>query len=256
MMALWGAAEGHPSVHLVVIFTLGVFVMRSAGCVINDWADRDVDGHVARTKDRPLASGRLHARDALIIFVVLLIVAFGLVCMTNALTMQWSVGALVLAAIYPFMKRYTHYPQVVLGAAFAWGIPMAYAAQANAVTANAWWLFSAMVTWTIAYDTAYAMADKEDDLKIGVKSTAIAFGRADKMMVAIFQAIAMLLFAFWGYRSGLGKFYAAGMFVAILLSGYQLWLIRHRDRTLCLKAFLNNQWVGLVLFAGMVLDFN
>lgn len=255
LMALWGAAGGCPSVRLMVIYTLGVFVMRSAGCAINDWADRDIDGHVERTKHRPLASKSIHPNNALIAFMALLVMAFLLVSMTNVSTMLWSIGALILASTYPFMKRYTHYPQAVLGAAFAWGIPMAYASTLNAVPFEAWVLFSAMFMWTMAFDTAYAMADKIDDLKVGVKSTAIAFGQWDKVMVAVFQTAALFLFAVWGYFSNLGFYYGIGLLLAVILSMYQLWLIRDRDRANCLKAFLNNQWIGLSLFAGMALDY-
>lgn len=255
LMALWGASRGKPSGFLIVVFTLGVIVMRSAGCVINDWADRHVDGHVKRTRERPLVSGKVQEKEALWLFSGLILFAFLLVCMLNLMTLKLSVIALALAATYPFMKRYTHFPQVVLGAAFGWGIPMAYAAQSESVPLEAWILFSAMLLWTVAFDTIYAMVDKDDDLKIGVKSTAIGFGKFDKFAVASLQGGALVLFGLWGVSTGLGMFYATGWLTAFALSIYQQWRIQSRDPATCFKAFLNNQWIGLALFIGMWLDF-
>lgn len=255
LMALWGAGQGRPSLHLIVVFTLGVIVMRSAGCVINDLADIKIDGHVQRTRERPLVTGRVHKQDALMLFSGLIALAFLLVCATNGLTMRLSVVALMLASVYPFMKRYTHFPQVVLGAAYAWGIPMAYAAQTNTVPIAAGVLFGAMVLWTVAFDTVYAMVDKEDDLKIGVKSTAIGFGKWDTLAVASLQAAALALFALWGMLTGLGILYALGWLFAVAVSVYQQYLIQDRSPTACFKAFLNNQWIGFALFVGMWLDF-
>lgn len=254
LMALWGASHGKPSLDLIIIFTLGVIVMRSAGCVINDYADQNIDGHVSRTRDRPLVTGQVHKREALCLFGGLIMLAFLLVCATNSMTLKLSIVALLLACCYPFMKRYTHFPQVVLGAAYGWGIPMAYAAQTETVPLTAWILYAAMLLWTVAFDTVYAMVDKEDDLKIGVKSTAIGFGRLDKLAVASLQAGSLTLFAIWGVATGLGKFYALGWLVAFALSVYQQYLIQDREPSACFKAFLNNQWVGLALFMGQTLS--
>lgn len=253
LLALWGASEGQPSWSLVIIFSVGVVVMRSAGCVINDWADRDFDGFVARTKERPMATKKVTSKAAWGLFVGLLFIALLLVSMTNRLTMMLSVGGLVLASAYPFMKRYTHFPQVVLGAAYAWGIPMAYAAQSNEVPFAAYWLYAATLLWTVAFDTIYAIVDKEDDLKIGVKSSAIAFGRYDKLAIGILQVASIACFAIWGTLSGLSFYFAIGCIMASGLFLYQHYLIRERLPERCFKAFLNNQWVGLALFLGAVL---
>lgn len=254
-LALWGASKGVPSIKNIVVFTLGVIVMRSAGCVINDWADRRVDGDVRRTCHRPLVAGQVSEKEALRLFVLLLIVAFILVCFLNPLTIMLSSVAVLLATIYPFMKRYTHFPQTVLGAAFAWGVPMAYVAEINTLPFSAMILFFATVCWTMAFDTIYAMVDREDDLKIGIKSTAIAFGQYDTVAIGLLQFSALLLFAYWGVLSELGIFYFIGFGMACGLSFYQQWLIRLREPQACFRAFLNSHWIGATLFIGMSLDF-
>jgi 4-hydroxybenzoate polyprenyltransferase len=211
---------------------------------------------VARTRTRPLAAGRVSAREALALFVLLCLGAFALVLTLNALTIALSVAGAALAASYPFMKRYTHLPQFYLGMAFGWGIPMAFAAQTGAVPALAWVLFAANVCWAVAYDTAYAMVDRDDDRRIGVKSTAILFGRADRLMIGIFHGGTLALLLVAGFMSGRGFGYHAGVAVAAGLALYQQWLIRHREREACFRAFLNNNWFGLAVFAGLVVDYH
>jgi 4-hydroxybenzoate polyprenyltransferase len=255
LWALWFAGAGVPRLHVLVVFLCGVILMRSAGCVINDYADRGFDQHVARTRARPLAAGRVRAREALWLFVALSLAAFALVLTLNALTIQLSLVGAALAATYPFMKRYTHLPQFYLGMAFGWGIPMAFAAQTGAVPPLAWVLFAANVSWAVAYDTAYAMVDRDDDRKIGVKSTAILFGRADRLMIGLFQTATLGLLVLAGFMSGRGFGYHAGLTVAALLALYQQWLIRHRNREACFRAFLNNNWFGLAVFAGLLTDY-
>ena len=255
LWALWLAAEGLPSLDVLLIFIAGAVLMRSAGCVINDFADRKIDGHVERTKERPLVSGKITPKNALIFFSILCIGAFILVLQTNELTIYLSFGALALAAVYPFMKRYTYLPQVVLGAAFAWSVPMAYAAQSNELPTIIWLIYTATVLWTVAYDTMYAMVDREDDIKIGVKSTAILFGTADRAIIACLQVMVILTLCIIGEQAKLGQFYLLSVVVAAVLFVYQQHLIRHRYREQCFQAFLNNNWVGLVIFVGLVLDF-
>jgi 4-hydroxybenzoate polyprenyltransferase len=253
--ALWLAAGGFPQVTNLIIFTLGVFLMRAAGCAINDFADRKVDGHVKRTRDRPLASGRVRPAEALALFAGLAVVAFMLVVFfTNALTLMLSFGGLVLAFIYPFMKRYTHLPQLFLGAAFSWAIPMAWAAETGEITRLAWLLFIANLIWTVAYDTLYAMVDRDDDLKIGVKSTAILFGDADRTIVGLLQGLVILILMLVGHQAALGGGYYLGLAVMAGLFMYQQRLSRRRERAMCFKAFLNNNWAGLAVFAGLFLD--
>ncbi len=253
LMALWLAGKGHPSWQLVLIFTLGVIVMRSAGCIINDIADRKYDKYVQRTQNRPLVTGKVSVKEALVLFVGLVLIAFVLVSFTNAFTVQLSLVGLVLASIYPFMKRYTHFPQVVLGAAFGWAIPMAYSAQSQQLPLDCWLLYAATLCWTIAYDTLYAMADKEEDEKIGVKSTAIFFAKKDKVAVALFQCMMLSLFVILGKYLLLGRIFFIGIILAAICMLYQHWLIRDRQPQKCFQAFLNNAWVGLVLFAGTLL---
>jgi len=255
LWALWLAAEGFPRWDLLVIFVLGVFVMRAAGCVINDFADRKVDGHVKRTQGRPLATGEVSSREAVAVFIALCLVAFGLVLLTDKFTIYLSVGGLLLAFCYPFMKRHTHLPQVVLGAAFAWGIPMAFAAQSGAVGPGAWLLYTTVVLWTVVYDTFYAMVDRDDDLRIGVKSTAILFGEQDRVITAMLQAFTIYALTLVGSRFELGGFYYAGVTLAAALFVYQQYLIRFRARNDCFKAFMNNNWVGAAVFAGIVLNY-
>ena len=254
LWALWIAAKGVPSSKNLVIFVLGVIVMRAAGCVINDFADRNIDGRVKRTQDRPLATGRVSGREAITLFITLSLIAFGLVLMTDPLTIKLSVGGLVLAFCYPFMKRHTHLPQVVLGAAFAWGIPMAYAAEAGELNRHMWVIYLAVVLWTVAYDTFYAMVDRDDDIKIGVKSTAILFGEQDRLITGALQLMTLYALMLVGNRFELGGFYYAGLAIAAGLFAYQQWLIRFRTRAACFKAFLNNNWVGLAIFAGIAAD--
>ena len=255
LWALWLAGEGHPRPLVVTVFVLGVVLMRSAGCVINDYADRHVDPHVARTRQRPLAAGRVTSREALSLFVVLCLLAFALVLLMNRLTVLLSIGAVVLAIIYPFMKRYTHLPQVVLGMAFGWAVPMAYAAQTGAVPPVAWLLFIATVLWDTAYDTMYAMVDRPDDLRIGVKSTAILFGEADRHLIALIQVLFFVVMIMIGRQLHLGGLYYGGLAVAAGLAVYQLLLIRRRDPGECFKAFLNNNWFGMVVFVGIVANY-
>jgi 4-hydroxybenzoate polyprenyltransferase len=255
LWALWFAAEGLPSLDILVIFVLGTVLTRSAGCAINDYADRDFDGHVERTQSRPLATGALDAQDALFATLTLMILAFVLVLFTNALTIKLSFVAAALAVIYPFAKRYTHLPQVVLGAAFGFAVPMAFAAQNNHIPALGWWLYATAILWSVAYDTLYAMADREDDIKIGVKSSAILFGRHDLTVVAVTQLIVIGLLAAIGYASGRGPIYYAGLFASLGFIVYQLWLARDRRPSLCVQAFLNNNWLGMTVFLALAADY-
>ncbi|HET8553658.1 MAG TPA: 4-hydroxybenzoate octaprenyltransferase [Rhodanobacteraceae bacterium] len=250
--ALWLAAGDFPPWSLLAIFTVGVFVMRSAGCAINDFADRKLDPQVKRTAGRPIASGRVKPWEALVVFVVLLLIAFGLVLLTNPLTVKLSFAGAALAAIYPFTKRYTHLPQVVLGAAFGWSIPMAFAAVSGHVPPLGWLLFLGNVLWSTIYDTEYAMVDREDDLKVGAKSTAILFGELDRVIIGMLMATFALTMALVGQRAHLGWPYWAGFAVAMALFVYQQWLIRHRQRGPCLTAFRNNNWVGFALWLGLL----
>ena len=255
LWALWFAAKGVPRLDVLLIFILGTVLTRSAGCAINDYADRNFDAHVARTRTRPLATGALSAKEALLATAVLLIAAFLLVLLTNALTIQLSLVAAALAIAYPFAKRFTHWPQVVLGAAFGFAIPMAYAAQTNAVPAQAWWLYGAAILWSLAYDTLYAMADREDDLKIGIKSTAILFGRHDLLIVGLIQCIVIGLLTFVGWQDGRGIVYYLSLLSGFGFIGFQLWIARERNPARCVQAFLNNNWLGMTVFAGLVLDY-
>ena len=249
--ALWIAADGVPSYGILFIFTLGVFLTRSAGCVINDYADRKIDGHVKRTALRPIPTGRVTAKEALILFSSLMLIAFILVLFTNLTTILLSAGGLVLAAIYPFMKRYTHLPQVALGAAFAWSIPMAFTAVNESIPAYAWLIYIATVLWTVAYDTMYAMVDRDDDLRIGVKSTAILFGDADKVIIGVLQISTLATLAIVGTHANLGWLYYLGLLAAGGLFIYQQILIKDRDRDACFRAFLNNHYAGLLIFIGL-----
>jgi len=255
LWALWIAGEGAPDPLVVFVFVAGVVLMRSAGCVINDYADRRFDPHVARTRDRPIAAGRVATREALILFAVLCLLAFGLVLLMNRLTILLSLAGAFLAVSYPFMKRYTHLPQVYLGAAFGWAVPMAFAAQTGGVPREAWLLFVATVLWATAYDTMYGMVDREDDLKIGVKSTAILFGEADRAIIAIVQVLLLLALLLAGQAAGLGGYYYFGLLLAAALAVYQQYLIREREPQACFRAFLNNNWFGAAVFAGILLDY-
>jgi 4-hydroxybenzoate polyprenyltransferase len=255
LWALWIASAGHPSLHVFVVFVAGTVLMRSAGCAINDYADRHFDPHVERTRDRPVAAGRVSPREALILFVVLSLTAFALVLTLNRYTILLSFVGAALAASYPFMKRYTHLPQFYLGAAFGWGVPMAFAAQTGNLPADAWIVFGATLCWAVAYDTAYAMVDRDDDLRIGVKSTAILFGRADRLMIGLFHALTLVLLVWAGARAGLGLTYYIGLLLAAGLAGWQQWLMRTRARDACFSAFLNNNRFGAVIFAGLAMDY-
>ncbi|MBE9532990.1 MAG: 4-hydroxybenzoate octaprenyltransferase [Proteobacteria bacterium] len=251
LSALWIAAEGVPDLSVLIVFVLGVIIMRSAGCVINDYADRDVDGLVRRTMNRPLVSGALEAKEALILFAGLGVVAFALVLMLNTLTIWMSTVGLFLAATYPFMKRYTYLPQVYLGAAFGWAIPMAFAAQTGTVPAVAWLLFLANILWATAYDSFYAMADREDDLLAGIKSTAILFGDDDKVIIGILQLSFLAVMLLVGSQAEMSSVYYIGVLIALLLFVYQQKLVANRESARCLQAFLSNNWVGAVLFLGI-----
>ena len=251
LWGLWAAARGMPDPANLAIFVAGVVVMRAAGCVINDYADRDFDPHVARTRQRPIAAGEITPRQALLVFAGLLAIAFALVLLTNALTIKLAFAGAALATAYPFFKRNTHWPQVVLGTAFGWAIPMAFAAETAAVAPLAWWLFGANVLWSVIYDTEYAMVDRDDDLHVGVKSTAIRFGRWDRVIIALLQ-LAMLGVLGWIGWCWLPHWpYWCGLAVAMLLFGYHHWLIRDREPTACFRAFLHNNWVGMALFVGI-----
>ncbi len=255
LWALWIAAEGVPDLDLLVIFLLGTFLTRSAGCIINDLADRHVDGAVERTSGRPLVTGAVSVKEALVLFSALMLLAFGLVLLTNTLTIELSIVAVLLASTYPFMKRYTHLPQVVLGLAFSWGIPMAFSAQINQLPPALWLLFLGNLWWIVAYDTKYAMVDREDDIHAGVKSTAILFGVYDRLAVAILQLLCLLTLYLAGREFSLGLYFKMSLIVAAAMFGYQQYLIRDRDRDACFRAFLHNNWVGLAIFVGIVLHY-
>lgn len=255
LWALIIAAEGLPSLHVTLVFALGVILMRSAGCVINDFADRKVDGHVKRTKQRPLPSGRVSSKEAIALFLVLGITSFLLVLTMNTLTIQLSFVGIVLAFIYPFMKRYTHLPQLFLGLAFSWAIPMAWAAQTNELPMMVWFVFVINALWTIAYDTQYAMVDRDDDLKVGIKSTAILFGRFDKMIIGGLQLLTLAMLMLLGNIYQLGTSFYWSLLVVGALFVFQQHLIRHRERDLCFQAFLNNNYVGMVITVGLLVAF-
>jgi 4-hydroxybenzoate polyprenyltransferase len=252
--ALWLAAGGLPPLKIFLVFVLGVWLTRSAGCVINDYADRWLDPQVARTRGRPLATGAVSPREALAVFAAMMLVAFALVLLTNRLTVYLSVVAVLLAASYPFLKRYTYLPQAYLGLAFGWGNPMAFAAIQGTVPVLAWLLFLGNLLWTTAYDTWYAMVDRDDDLRAGAKSTAILFGDADLIAQAVLYALFLVTMLLLGQRAGLGVNYLAGLAVAAGFIGWQFAIARDRRPEHCFRAFLANQWVGLAVFAGIALD--
>ena len=253
LWALWVATPGVPPLWILAVFVAGL--MRAAGCVVNDYADRKFDGHVKRTANRPLPSGQVTGKEARILFVVLVLLSFMLVLTLNTMTILLSVAALALAWVYPFMKRYTHLPQVVLGAAFGWSIPMAFAAVSESVPLSCWLMFLANILWAVAYDTQYAMVDRDDDLKIGIKSTAILFGRHDKLIIGILQVAVLALMVAIGGLNGLNWEFYWSVLVAGLLFAYQQKLIVKREREACFKAFLNNNYVGLVLFMGLAMSY-
>ncbi|NRA82539.1 MAG: 4-hydroxybenzoate octaprenyltransferase [Gammaproteobacteria bacterium] len=253
--ALWIAASGIPDLNILIVFTLGVFLMRSAGCVINDFADRKVDGKVKRTSNRPLVTGIISTKEALTLFGALLFLSLMLVITMNWLTIGLSFVAVALAASYPFMKRYTHLPQVVLGAAFGWSIPMAFAAQSNELPLACWLLFGANLTWTVAYDTFYAMVDRDDDLKIGVKSTAILFGRFDRAIIGLLQLTTIGLLVIIGQQLSMSIYYYGSLVIAALLFAQQQYKTAQFNRDACFKAFLANNRVGAVIFVGIGLNY-
>jgi len=255
---LWGvilANQGRPSFTLLSIFVAGAVVMRAAGCIANDLADRNLDGHVERTRLRPLVTGALSVAEALSLLVILLAIALLLVSLTNPLTITLSVVGACLAMVYPFMKRITHWPQIVLGLAFSWSIPMAFAASQSALPHALWWLFLANVLWTLIYDTQYAMVDREDDLAIGIKSTAILFGKMDVRIIAALQCLC--LFAFWrcGIAFELGRLYNLAIVGVAAMFGWHLWLIRTRDTVRCFIAFNQSKWIGLIVLTGLCAHF-
>lgn len=254
LWALFLAADGLPNTHVLVVFVLGVIFMRAAGCVINDFADRNFDGHVKRTAERPMPSGKISEREALGLFGLLVLVSFLLVLTMNTLTIMLSVVGLALAAAYPFMKRYTHLPQLVLGMAFGWSIPMAYAAQAGELPVVAWLLFTANILWTIAYDTQYAMVDRDDDLNVGIKSAAILFGRFDKIIIGVLQLSTLVIMILIGHSLDLHQVYYWFLLMASGLFVYQQRLIGSREREACFKAFLNNNYVGMLIFLGIAIS--
>jgi 4-hydroxybenzoate polyprenyltransferase len=256
LWALWLSADGRPEWSVVWVFVLGTVLMRSAGCVINDYADRDFDKHVERTKERPLTAGRVTTREALALFAVLCLLAFALVLVLGIPLVIWlSIPAVFLAASYPFTKRFLAIPQAYLGIAFGFGIPMAYAAHQGSVPAEAWWLLLANIFWAVAYDTEYAMVDRNDDLKIGIKTSAITFGRFDVAAVMLCYAVTLALIAWVGSTYAMGWPFYTGLAVAAAIMGVHYTWIRGRERMACFKAFLHNNWVGGVIFAGIALDF-
>lgn len=255
LMALMLAAGGMPDLKVLIIFVVGVVIMRACGCIINDYADRDLDSHVERTKSRPLASGEISTKEALLLFVVLGLAAFGLVLLLNGLVVKLSVVGIILTIIYPFTKRVTNMPQMFLGIVWSWSIPMAYAAQTGEVPMEAWWLFAANWCWTVAYDTMYAMVDRDDDLKVGIKSTAILFGKYDRQIIGLFQLAALVCFVAAGWSADRGLLYGLGLLTFVGFSTYQQMLIFGRERAPCFKAFLNNNWAGLALFVSLGADY-
>lgn len=255
LWGLWLAATGRPDLWVTIVFVAGVVLMRSAGCVINDYADRNIDPHVARTQNRPIASGQVSPKAALAVFAGLCLIALGLVLSLNWLTIGLSVIAAFLAASYPFMKRFTHLPQAYLGAAFGWAVPMAFAAQTGSVPAVAWLLFAITLIWAIIYDTPYAMVDREDDLKIGVKSTAILFAQHDRFIIAILQWLMLVGLVVLGIWQTLAWPFWGSVVITAGLFAYQQWLLRHREPEACFAAFLHNNWVGLTVFIGIATSF-
>lgn len=255
LWALWVAGDGKPDLPVLAVICSGVVLMRAAGCVINDYADRDFDPHVERTKQRPIAAGKVSPKEALLVFAVLCLLAFGLVLLLNRYTILLSFVGAFLAASYPFMKRYTQLPQAYLGIAFGWAVPMAFAAQSNSIPAVAWVMYLAVVLWSLIYDTMYAMVDKDDDLKIGVKSTAILFGAYDRQIIAALQVLMLGLLVWVGQMAHTGWPYYLGLAVAAGLSVYQQKLIFHHEKALCFQAFLNSNWFGMAVFTGLAVDY-
>jgi len=255
LWALWFASDGKPDWTLLAIFTLGTVLMRSAGCAINDYADRDFDKHVKRTVDRPITSGKIKPKEALLVALVLSLIAFALILPLNTLTKQLSIAAVIIAASYPYFKRFFAIPQAYLGIAFGFGIPMGFAAVQGTVPAAAWWLLVANIFWAVAYDTEYAMVDRDDDLKIGIKTSAITFGRYDVAAVMFCYAVTLILIFIVGWQFGLRTWFAAGLLVAAACAIYHYTLIRNRDRSGCFAAFRHNNWLGAAIFGGVALDY-
>ena len=255
LWALWIAGEGNPDTLIVIVFVTGVVLMRSAGCVINDYADRHIDKYVQRTSERPLTSGKISERGALILFCVIILAAFLLVLTLNSMTIMLALVGAVLAASYPFTKRYTHLPQIYLGAAFGWAIPMAFAAQTGSLDARLWWLFAATLVWAVVYDTMYAMVDRDDDIRIGVKSSAILFGKHDRLIIGLCQITMIVMLYIAGRSFALGAWFNLGLIVASLLAIYHQWLIRDRVPGHCFRAFLHNHWLGMAVFVGITADY-
>lgn len=255
LWGLWLAAQGVPDLSLLAIFVVGAFVMRAAGCAINDFADRHIDAHVERTSYRPVATGHIKPWEALAVFAALSLLGFGLVLLTNELTVWLACIGAIIIGIYPFMKRYTHLPQLVLGLAWGWSIPLAFAAQTDTLPWQLWPLVTAVVTWTVVFDTFYAMVDRDDDMRIGVKSTAVLFGRHDLTIIAVLQLLTVALLAASGMLFGLGLFFYLGVTVVALLFAHQLLSTRSRDRDACFRAFMHSRWVGVVVFGALVLDY-
>ena len=254
LWALFLAADGWPRLDLIIIFVLGVTIMRSAGCVINDYADRKIDKLIERTQHRPITSGEITAKSALILFFILMLIAFGLVLMTNSLTIQLAFIAAGLAILYPFTKRWTHLPQFVLGLAFAMSVPMAFAATNGSVPDGAWWVFVATVIWTVIYDTMYAMADREEDLKIGVKSTAVLFAKFDKLLIGMLQICLFLLLLKISEIFNLAIFYDISLILTAFLMIFHQKMIKNREKIACFQAFLHNNFIGMVIFIGIALS--
>lgn len=255
LWALWLAAEGKPPGLVLLVFILGAIIMRSAGCVINDYADRHWDGDVARTCNRPLATGVLTAKQALGLFFLLCLIGFSLVLLLNPLTIFLSLGAVALAMLYPFTKRFTHWPQLFLGAAFAWAVPMAYAAVQNQIPYQAWLVFAITMVWTLIYDTMYAMADREDDRKVGIKSTAVLFADYDRFIIGLLQLVMLGLLIWLGWVAGLSLVYYLSIAGVAVMFGYHQWMIKERDPLMCFEAFKLNHWAGLVILLGLVLHY-
>ena len=252
--ALFLSAGGWPDIDLLIIFTFGVIITRSAGCVINDYADREIDKHIDRTRDRPITTGEISPKAALLLFFVLGLVAFALVLLTNALTIKISFLAIALAVLYPFTKRWTSLPQLILGLAFAMSVPMAFSAQTGTVPASAGWIFLATVLWTLIYDTLYAMADRDEDLIIGVKSTAILFAKYDQFFITLLQILLMLVFIKIGNLFGLGAFFDISLIIILLIMIYHQFLIKKRQKMDYFKAFINNHFIGMTAFFGIFLS--
>jgi 4-hydroxybenzoate polyprenyltransferase len=255
LWGLWLAARGHPHERVFIVFVLGVVLTRSAGCAINDFADRRFDRHVARTSNRPVATGSVSGPEALLVYAILSLLALALVLTLDRLTVAYAIGGAALTIVYPFLKRFFPLPQVWLGAAFSWSVPMAFAAETQAVPRLAWLVFVAGLLWTAVYDTMYAMVDREDDLKLGIKSTAILFGDADRWVLLAMQA--MVLFSLWlaGEQAALHGWFRTGLGVGAVLFAYQQWLIRDRDPARCFRAFTSNAWFGLAIYLGIALDY-